>query len=288
MTNYIVYSKYTNNHFEENIDEDIYKNLFQSKGILFEARSKENIYNIVLMNYYEFEKELYEISLKDEIFQSDYLTISEYVSKVEQRVLNLLSSTTLYLESFRFEQDIKKYPEYLKSEYQNIENYYKNARSDSKIKIMKCIRNHIQHNGLLNPNAIFSGVNLSDEIREQTLQFEINKNEIKAKWFKSENFTDIEDKVDLKKNIRNYVDYVSQVHQKFREETDVKAQNARGNFEEIFEKYSEHQFLYAAKTIDGQKIDEIALLLNWDNTRIEMIKKNSVPTSFIRHSINTK
>lgn len=289
MTEYVLYSKFFTNGFEEFIEEEIYNNLRSSKEILFEARLKENIYNILLMNYYEFEKELFEISLKDEIFQSDYLTFSIYVSKAEQRVLNLLSSITLYLDSFKFEENIEKYSEHVKNEYQSIVDYYEEVRkSDTKIEIMKFLRNHIQHNRLLNPETFFNGINLSDELREQTLKFEINKNEIKAKWFKLENFTDIEDKIDLKNIIRIYIDFVSQVHQKFREITDEKVQRARSNFEEIFEKYSEHKFLHAAKKIDDERVDEISLLLDWDNTRIEMIKKNSVPKALKRHSINTK
>ncbi|MDD3467200.1 MAG: hypothetical protein PHE67_08640 [Campylobacterales bacterium] len=253
MAKYIIYSKCLSNGLECDIDEDTYNNLKQSKEVLFEVRSKENIYNIVLMNYYEFENELFEISLKDEIFQSDYFTFSMYVSKAEQRVLNLLSSITLYLDSFKFEENIEKYSEHVKNEYQSIVDYYEEVRNgDTKIEIIKFLRNHIQHNGLLNPNALFSGVNLSDELREQTLKFEINKKEIKAKWFKLENFTDIEDEIDLKNIIRIHMDFISQIHQKFRELTNEKTKNARSEFESILQKYSEHNFLCVAQKIDGE------------------------------------
>jgi hypothetical protein len=289
MAKYIIYSKNISNLFEEEITQQQFEELAKSKEILFEVRQIENIYHLLIMNYYEFEKEVYEISLKDEIFQSDYLHFSEYVSKVEQRILNLLSSITLYLDSFKFERDIEKYSEYLKNEYQIIVAYYEEARkNDTKIEIMKFLRNHIQHNGLLNPNFLFSGVNLSDELRKETLKFEIDKNTIKAKWFKLENITDIEDKINLKKAICVYVDFISQVHKQFRDLTNEKTINSRSEFEKIFEKYSEYKFLYVAQKVDDEIEVELPILVNWDNIRLEMIKKNRVPKAFKRHSINTK
>lgn len=193
---YVIYGEYLNERFEESITEDVYNEIVKSKEILFEVQLKENIYNILMMNYYEFEKELFEISLEDEIFTSDYLAFRRYVSKAEQRILNLLSSSTLYLDSFNDNlKEGEKYSSHLKDEYENIVSYCTEARKDdTKIDIMRFIRNHIQHNGLLNPDTFFNGVNLSDELREQTLKFEIDKNKIKANWFKLENFTNIDEK----------------------------------------------------------------------------------------------
>ena len=92
----------------------------------------------------------------------------------------------------------------------------------------------------------------------------------------------------MKKAIRVYVDFISQIHQNFRESTNEKAINARSEFEKIFEKYSEHKFLYVAQKVDDEIKIELPILLNWDNIRLEMIKKNRVPKAFKRHSINTK
>ncbi len=290
MTQYIIYAKYYSNGFEEEVSQQQFEELGKSKELLFEVRQIENIYNILIMNYYEFEKELYEISLKDEIFNSDYINFSEYISKVEQRVLNLLSSTTLYFDSFK--DDLKgtqKYSIYLKDEFDVIKKFFdEELKINKNLKIMKFIRNHIQHNGLLNPETMINGKNLSEELREQTLKFKMDKNTIKADWYKAENFAELDEKIDLKKAIRVYVDFISQIHQKFRESTNEKTINARNEFEKIFEKYSEHKFLYVAQKVDDEIKVELPILLNWDNIRLEMIKKNVVPTYFKRHSINTK
>ncbi len=201
-----------------------------------------------------------------------------------------MSSITLYLDSFK--DDLKgtqKYSTYLKDEFGDIVNYLNESRTDNKqVEIMRLLRNHVQHNGLLITNFSLNGVNLSDELREQTLKFEIEKISIKARDFKPENFEELDEKIDLKKVIRVYVDFISHVHQKFRESINEKTTNARNKFEEIFEKYSEHKFLYVAQKVDDEIKTELPILLNWDNIRLEMIKKNRVPTAFKRHSINTK
>ncbi|MDX9755906.1 MAG: hypothetical protein RBT52_00135 [Sulfurimonas sp.] len=121
MNQYIIYSKLLNSRFEESITEEIYNELTKSKQILSEIFAKEKIYNIILMNYYEFEKELFEITLTNEIFQSDYSDFTDYLSKIEQRALNLLSSITLYLDSFKDDlKEVQKYSLHLKSEYKKI------------------------------------------------------------------------------------------------------------------------------------------------------------------------
>lgn len=290
MSKYIIYSKNITNGFQDELTQQQFEELAKSKELLFEVRQIENIYNILIMNYYEFEKELYEISLKDEIFNSDYINFSEYISKVEQRVLNFLSSTTLYFDSFKDDlKETQKYSIYLKDEFNVIKKFFdEELKINKNLKIMKFIRNHIQHNGLLNPETMINGKNLSEELREQTLKFKMDKNTIKADWYKAENFAELDEKIDLKKAIRIYVDFISQVHQKFRELTNEKTKNARIEFETTFEKYLEHKFLYVAQIVDGEIKIELPILLNWDNIRLEMIKKNRVPTAFKRHSINTK
>lgn len=288
MTKYIIYSKNLSNGFEEEILKEKYNELNKSKKILSEVFAKEKIYNIILMNYYEFEKELFEISLTNEIFQSDYSDFSGYLSKIEQRILNLLSSITLYLDSFI--DDLKdKYIEELKKEYKQIsETIKEKLENEQQIKLMKYLRNQIQHNGLLVTNFSLDGKNLSDELREETLQFEIDKNTIKARGFKIDEFTDFDEKIDLKKTIRVYMDFISEVHKQFRNLTNEKAINARREFENIFNQYFQYRHLCIAQKINNEIKNELQILLDWDDIRVDMIKKNRVPKAFKRHSINTK
>ncbi len=286
MTRYVVYSKNLSNGFEREIDKNTYDKLEESKNILSLVRSQENIYNIILMNYYEFEKELFEIMLNNEIFaQHDYENINEHRIKMEQRILNLLSSIILYLDTIKVNSENS----FLQGEYNNIKNFFKDAcDSDKKIEIMRFMRNHIQHNELLIKNIVHGSVNVSDDLRENTVTLSTNKTEIKARDFKVEKFTNVEEKIELKKYIRAYVDFISTVHNEFRKNTNDKVIQSRNNFEEFLKSYSKYKYLHIAKKENNLNVDEIAILLDWDDARVEMVKKNRVPTHFKRHSINTK
>lgn len=181
MSKYIIYSKNITNGFQEELARQEFEELSKSKEILGEVFAKEKIYNIILMNYYEFEKELFEIILEDEIFNSDYANFSEYISKAEQRILNLLSSITLYLDSFK--DDLKgtqKYSTYLKNEFTDIVYYLNEARTDNKqVEIMRLLRNHIQHNGLLITNFSLNGVNLLMNYGNKHLNLKLRKFQLK-------------------------------------------------------------------------------------------------------------
>ncbi len=83
------------------------------------------------------------------------------------------------------------------------------------------------------------------------------------------------------------MDFISEVHKKFRDLTNEKTINARSEFENIFNQYSQ-KYLCIAQKINNEIKNELQILLDWDDIRVEMIKKNRVPKAFKRHSINTK
>ena len=138
MAEYVLYSKNIDDGFEKKIEEDIYKELYISKEILSEAHSKENVYGIVLNNYYEFEKELFDITLQSKIFyQFSHFDFNRYALSVGQRLLNLLSSITLYLDSFKNDlrdNGIEKYPDCLEDEFVQVRTFINNS---VKFKIMR-------------------------------------------------------------------------------------------------------------------------------------------------------
>lgn len=269
MNQYVVYSKNLDDGFEKEITKKQFEELTKSKEIFVEVLMREKIYNIILMNYYEFEKESFEIK-----FKLDDSYFNEYQSKIEQRILNLLSSVTLYLDSFRDDlKENKKYSTHLKFEFKNIVDYLNKIRTnDKEIKIMKFLRNHIQHNGLLITKFSINSTKSS--------KFEIDKSTIKARGFNIDDFINLDDKIDLKKAIRVYMGHISQVHHTFREETKQKVQDARTEYEKIFQEFPEYQYLYIAQKLNNEKIDEIQISLNWDDVRLEMVKKNMVPKVF--------
>jgi hypothetical protein len=290
VVEYIVNCRNMSNGFTKNIDKKQFDESKKSKEILSERFSKENIYNLILMNYYEFEKELYTITLDNKIFQSDYREFNNYKLKIEQRILNLLSSITLYLDSFKEDLDTK-ISVYLKDEMKLIDEYSNSElKNNPKNKIMKYIRNHIQHNGLLIDKWFLEGKKITEDLNEEIIGFYIDKNSIKARFYlsKSNYFNEIDEDINLKNYIREYVDFISRVHNLFRETINEKVKISREYIESIFLIHKEYKFLFLSKIEKNNLIEEIPLFLDWDNIRIELESKNKVPTYFRRHSINTK
>ncbi len=276
MTEYSIFSKVLDNPFLDNIDEALFNELKQAKEILFEMHLKENVYNMVLMNYYEFEKELFDILFNYRCSFPNYHDINDFSLRIEQRLLNIFSSSKLYLESFTTDK-YKQCTEYLADEFLNIQNFKLSLNEDKKFKIMMFLRNHLQHNGLLIENWSLG----------ETLNLFIPKHSIKARDYNISEFKDIEDDIDLKKYIRQYMDYISAIHKHFRETTNVKTQNARISFEKILNSYPEYRSLQISKTENNCHV-EFAIFLELDDVRIALTKKNNVPTYFKKHSINTK
>lgn len=252
--------------------EEQYTKLKKSKEILFDVRTRENIYHIILLNYDEFEKELLKIQEDEENDPSD---INGYLIRKEQRILNLFSSITRYLDSFRKKEGIKKYSEYLKKELKKINKYiWKVSDKDQKLKIMRHLRNHIQHNGILVEKGSIGTI----------FEFHINKNNIKADDFDVNDFKDIEEDIDLKKYLRQYIDFISDVHQQFRQETDTKVKEARNCLENILKVYPKFKCLEMLKKEDNVVVEQIPILLDWDDARVALVEKNRVPTFFTKQT----
>ena len=152
---------------------------------------------------------------------------------------------------------------------------------------MAHIRNHIQHNGLLVKGAGIGGENLPNGLLECTIKAYVNKSDIRARDFQVDDFKDISDEIDLKKIIREYVDFISKVHYAFREAVGKKSKEARCSFEYMCEKYSKYNCLYVAKKVNDIFEDEIPILLDWDDVRNKLISKNLAPKYFSRHFIST-
>ena len=285
---YFIKSTTIGNNLKVDITKEKFNELKLSKNILSEVLRKENSYDIILMNYYEFEKELFEINLKDEIFNIfGYEYINNVMSRIAQRLLNLLASITFYLDSYN--DDRSKYSKYIKDEITSVHEYIKYETSNNLIyKIMKHIRNHLQHNQLSIDGITLNHENLNEVLRERTINFIIKKDNINSNYYNADNFSELPNNLDLKYYIREYVDFISNIHKTFREIFANKTNKSRLLIENIFQEHHSYKYLSAMKYLDNNLEEEIHLFLFNDDVRLKLKNKNNVPTYFKRHSINTK
>jgi hypothetical protein len=274
------------NPFIFEINEDEFNNIKENKEVLSTIFSKENKYAIILKNYYEFEKELFEIILENEISKKViyYAEANDYKLRIEQKFLNLFSSITFYRDSYS-NKNLNKYPSLIVSEIKNINKVIKNK--NEKYEIMQHLRNHLQHNSFLIDTFSLPNNKLANGLREITIDMIVSKTNIKAKYFKLDDFPNIPDEINIKDYTRDYVDFMGDIHKEFIELTVEKVNKSREYIQNLLNKYNTN-YLLVKKICGNVELEEFQILLNWDDVRIKLQEENKVPTFFKKSLINTK
>jgi len=108
----------------------------------------EELFNLVLGNYVDFEKTLLDVALECSVYQnSDYKTFHGYRYEVERRILNLLSAGRSYLD-----QAPQRIEDFMGSESAALKAFRDETHTqyDSSLgyRVMECLRNYVQHRGL--------------------------------------------------------------------------------------------------------------------------------------------
>lgn len=271
------------------INEDEFNNIKENKEVLSTIFSKENKYAVILKNYHEFEKELFEIILENEISKKAiyYSEVNEYKLRIEQKFLNLFSSITFYKDSYDGE-DLKKYPSLIELEIKNIKKTIKDTMNKKQeYGIMQYLRNHLQHNSFLIDTLSLPNNKLANGLRKITIDTIVLKTNIKAKHFKLDDFPEIPEEINIKDYARNYVDFMGDIHKEFRKSTLEKVNKSRKYIQDLLNKYNT-SYLLVKKICDNVDLEEFQILLNWDDVRIILQEENKVPTFFKKSLINTK
>ncbi len=216
-----------------------------------------------------------------------YSEANEYKLRIEQKFLNLFSAITFYKDSYN-SGDLKKYPSLIKLEINNIKKTINDTMNKKQeYRIMQYLRNHLQHNSFLIDTFSLPNNTLANGLREITIDMIVSKTDIKAKNFKLDDFSNIPNEINMKDYIRNYVDFIGDIHKEFRELTLEKINKSREYIQNLLNKYNT-SYLLVKKICDDVDLEEFQILLNWDDVRIKLQEENKVPTFFKKSLINTK
>jgi hypothetical protein len=153
-------------------------------------------------------------------------------------------------------------------------------------KFMEALRNYVQHRGLPVQWAS-SGSRWTDDPRsaEAMLEYSIELGAGRALFAEDEKFkktvlADMPEKIDLKAAARRYVECLSRVHASIRtlieevmERSRLLLEEAHGRYGDVFK---ESLVGLAACQCDdaGLRLETIPLLLDWDDVRKELQKRN--------------
>jgi hypothetical protein len=265
---------------------DFYK-LKTSREVLISAKAIEEKYDLLINNFLELEKEILCQLAQEMIISNDtYHDFYDIQSILDRRVINLLTSTKLYYDQIEKHVRIcmngdndfgKKAKCYFSDEYDAHFEY----------RFMEALRNHVQHYGLaVHSISLPSTWTGEDALKKLIYRIELyaNRKEISLnKDFKTAVFREMPEKVELVKAIRIYVGCLSKVHKRIRDLIQKNVSSARDNIEYNIQRYKEsnsgdyiglYAYMVASDDPKSEPIEEFPILLDWDNVRLNLIRKN--------------
>lgn len=290
MTKYALTIWAIGRHADVDISQNIFNQLKQSRICLNNCLAIEEKYELLLSNYLELEKECLNISFDSMVTNAnEYEDFFEIRISLNRRVINLLTTTKLYIDQIQQHikacfldhvQIIDKVKEMFSYEYDSCFEY----------RFMEALRNYAQHRGL----AVHSTSQSAKKVEVNGVTYSkynlsafTHKSEVVvSSKFKKSVSSEMLDKVDLINASRIYIESITKVHCFIREQLNPLAEQSRSFIASHIDNYIKESnssnlgltvISYTPNTEHAELkdiIDRFPLILDWDNIRIKLIKKN--------------
>ena len=274
------------------VEFETYKN---ANEVLSTCLSIEINYDILISNYIELEEQIFKETASYLICgYSGYSTSLNILRTLNRSLVNLLASARMYTDQLAnhvsrcipSSSNTKCFVKSLKSnEYDSNWDY----------RFMEALRNHVQHRSL--PVHWFNLSNSSDEVDgvrmvEVSLEFALETSRL-DKSFKQDVLVDAPEKVSLKSTTRNYIESLRKIHVEIRKHISESVGNSRLLIEDSHRNYSRFRkkdvkFVEARKVDNKKLLARIPLMLEWDDQRIELQKRNNTYKRLDKGYISTK
>lgn len=269
---------------EIDLDKENFESIKRAKAALSDGLAMEANYEILISNYLDFETEILkqaaQLMIRYPLDYDDFFT-----SRIgfNRKLINLLTAARLYVDQ------LSSHVGGIIVGNTNIKDHIKNLFSEEydkslEYRFMEALRNHVQHRGLPVHWTQFKGS--SDESGEdRKLVYSMELASQKAylqedSEFKKNVLEELPDKVDLKASTRIYIEGISKVHVAFRKIVDGPLREARLVIEKAIKSYQKvHPDKFVglhALCLEHEKIvEDVPLLLDWDDIRLKLAKRNS-------------
>jgi hypothetical protein len=264
------------------ISKGYYESCKRSKTILSACLAIEENYEILVSNYFEWEKQILDTTvmsmLREHVGYSDFLEVQ---LALNIRLVNLLTSARLYVDQLR--QHITECHPHRRTSEEFIKSILAREYDENPAyRFMEELRNYVQHRGLPVHWTSFnmSWTSLGEHgLLEYSMDLAVKKVLLKEdKKFKKKVIEEASEKVDLKLASRSYIESLSKVHHAVREQIQDSVQKARLTLEGAHNEYSK---IYSGSLLglcicitNGSRVVEmIPLLLDWDDVRVELQKR---------------
>jgi len=265
------------------IDKARYKALEAARDVLSNALAIEEKYEIVIANYLDFEKELLDKAVGNMARGAgDYGDFFQLRLDLNKRLVNLLTSGRLYID--QLSQHVCQCA-YDKVSTKEIVKKLFAAQHDAHMeyRFMDALRNYVQHRGIA-VHTTRLGANKTEE-DELAIEYSVDAASLRDvlaedSKFKKKVLAELPERVDLKTTVRQYVESLNVVHLAARKLIEDEVEKARTLIEKA---QSDYAVVYSGSLTGlcawimndaGLKDDGFPLLLDWDDVRLKLVKKN--------------
>ncbi|MDN5941464.1 MAG: hypothetical protein L0H94_06250 [Nitrospira sp.] len=273
---------------EIEITEENYLALQNAREVLTNALAIEEKYEILICNYLEFEKQI----LNDTAYYmvrsiTGYSDFFDVRLALNVRLVNLLTSARLYIDQLK--RHVSGCVPVLKEEIIKAL-FSKEYDGNPEYRFMENLRNHVQHRGL--PiHWVSQGGSWTEAgengFLEYSTEFASRRSFLEEDGgFKQSVLQESDDKIDLKKYTRCYIESIGNIHDSARKIIAEPVSTARELLQDAHSKYK----AISNESLAGLSVYALSeagttgsfpILLDWDDIRIELQKRN-------RKAINLK
>lgn len=268
-----------------------------ARETLIEAFAIEEKYEIVISNYLTLEKRLLEIAATNAV--RDTLSYGEFFetrSALNIGLVNLLTGTRLYLDQ------LPQHVAACVADNEGIGELVRKRCSEEydksfEYRFMEALRNHVQHRGIpIHSIQQNGGWTSFDEYRQMEFSIRIlaNKEILESDGkFKKSVLSEMGKEVNLLAAARKYVESLSALHQFVRDLIKDSVASARVVIEAAHAKYSQvyNDSLIGLSAMDVDESGEhlsVPLLLDWDDVRVQLQKRNQQLVNLSKHYVTSK
>lgn len=271
--------------------------LKQARQVLTGALAIEEKYALLVSNYFDLEKQLLELAAASAIaFDFSYHSFFESRTSLNIRIVNLLTGARLYLD--HIPQDVadclsdasdarEKVKARCSQEYDEHLEY----------RFMEALRNYVQHRGMAVHGVSMPSRWIScgaDELLEHSISIHAHRATLaQDPKFKRSVLVELPDNVDLRAAARRYVESLSAINEFVRGRIAEQVAEARTTIESARSRFTAVTpesliGLEAAEFDEHRRISSVALLLDWDDVRVDLQKRNRQLVNLVQRMISSR
>ncbi|EIZ1345069.1 hypothetical protein MOU86_004586 [Vibrio parahaemolyticus] len=282
---------------EIEISNEQFQSLYQSAEVLKATMAIEEKYELVISNFLDLEKDSLAVSSDYMVRRSNnYSEFFDIRSTFNRRIVNLLTSTKLYID--QIQQHVKICNPELTACVKN--EFSKEYDTLFEYRFMEALRNYVQHRGLAVHLVSHPAKWIEDD--ESLLEFQTKiytqKTNLEGdKAFKKSVALEMPDKVELILSSRKYISAISRVHSFIRSNIDTVVKSSRDLIESTINQYQDINdgesigLCAVSFEADGRLdniIERVPLFLSWDDVRIELTNRNRCISNLEKRYVSGK